>query len=405
MKRFIIVVAISIVSQVVVAQCKFSMTLSVNGCSNSLDGRIAEKTAEALFNHYMEQASMGFNSKQECDAAKNIVLSELDIRDGNCRIRVNVSPCTGCTGRNINSADILSIGQGSSFYSTNSVNEIRDWSNDDMERMLALNSDNNPQEPEMVATGDITFDNLIENMPYSDETFSGRMPRGSTYIEADANIVYIGQPVRGRGVLVPDDFTSKPFNYGLGVWSSDDLKPQNVDLKPVPNGIKTFDEEGWDLWRDGLRLGKDMGMFVYGLGEGVAASTVAAASILGDANINLWTELYKAKRKIDLDEAYEAPYNILTEAAVYWGGKEYAIVGNVLYNAWNSTVNDFVNLVCDDQKDKLKAKAIDEVRNKALTEEVSKKLPKTGNIVGLSNIAINSYEFGGKLVDYNNKKK
>ena len=153
-KRFLLVFCIYIVSQIAVAQCKFSMTLSINGCSNSLDGRIAERTAEALFNHYMEQASMGFNSLQECNTARNIILSELDIKDGNCRIRVNVSPCSGCSSMNFNSADILAIGQGSSFYSTNGVNEIRDWSNDDMERLLALNPEYKITSPVELSMGD-----------------------------------------------------------------------------------------------------------------------------------------------------------------------------------------------------------------------------------------------------------
>ena len=161
-KRFLLVFCIYIVSQLAVAQCKFSMTLSINGCSNSLDGRIAERTAEALFNHYMEQASMGFNSLQECNTARNIILSELDIKDGNCRIRVNVSPCSGCSSMNFNSADILAIGQGSSFYSTNGVNEIRDWSNDDMERMLALNPKFKYEEPSYVQTNDAQFNNALE---------------------------------------------------------------------------------------------------------------------------------------------------------------------------------------------------------------------------------------------------
>ena len=228
-KRFLLVFCIYIVSQVAVAQCKFSMTLSINGCSNTLDGRVAERTAEALFNHYMEQASMGFNSLQECNTARNIILSELDIKDGNCRIRVNVSPCSGCSSMNFNSADILAIGQGSSFFSTNGVNEIRDWSNDDMERLLALNPEYKPKEPNTISTGDIAFDNLIENMPYSDEAFSGRMLRGSTHIMTDGNITATGQPVKGKGVLVPDDFTSRPFK-GLGEWSSSDLSTVNIDL-------------------------------------------------------------------------------------------------------------------------------------------------------------------------------
>ena len=397
MKRLWLFLCACIVSHIAVAQCRLTATLSTSGkCSGSIDAGLQKAIAEAMVKHYNGKTL----SPQDCKNAQDY-LKSLSGSSGGCTVHIN-AVCGGCVGT-AGAVDVKGVGKGTSFYSVNGANEINDWSNDYMEQMLALNQKYNPQEPKTVATGDVAFDNFIENMPYSDEAFSGRMPRGSSNIEANDNIVAIGQPVSGNGVLVSDDFTSKPFQ-GLGVWSSVDLKTINIELKPVPNGIKTFDEEGWDLWRDGLKLGKDMGMFIYGVGEGVATSSVVVAGFLGDANINLWTELYKAKSKIDLDEAYEAPDNILTEAAVYWGGKEYAIVGNVLYNAWISTMDDFVNLICDKPKDYLKAKAIDEVKNKALTQEVSKKMPETGTIVDLGNIAIDSYNFGGKLVDYYNRK-
>ena len=154
MRRFFLIIGISIVSQVTVAQCKFSMTLSVNGCFNDLEGRVTEKTAEALFNHYVEQAGIGFNSLQECNSFRNIVMSETDFRTGNCRIRVNVSPCTGCLGSLSNEANIIAIGQGRSFFSTNPANEIQNWSNDDMERMLALNPEYKSSSPVELSMGD-----------------------------------------------------------------------------------------------------------------------------------------------------------------------------------------------------------------------------------------------------------
>lgn len=240
-KRFLLVFCIYIVSQIAVAQCKFSMTLSINGCSNSLDGKIAERTAEALFNHYMEQASMGFNSLQECNTARNIILSELDIKDGNCRIRVNVSPCSGCSSMNFNSADILAIGQGSSFNSTNPVNEINDWSNDDMERMLALDKSFNSFEPSSVSTGDNEFDKLRNN--YS---LSGKMPNGSTsLIQTDGQIASVEKPIKGTGVVIPDEFfEGKPFDPGLGKWSSSDLSTVNIDLSSNASMDNSYGMEG-----------------------------------------------------------------------------------------------------------------------------------------------------------------
>lgn len=392
-KRLAVLLCVFIVSQMAVAQWHYSVSVTTNGC-----GYLDKRVAESQVKYWMGEGYKTFSNKNECEQSRMFVMSQ-SYTDGSCRVNYIASPCTGPVGSSGN-ASIFNSNNGSSFYSTNPANEIRDWSNDDMERMLALNPKFNFQELKTVATGDIAFDNLIENMSYSDEAFSNRMPSRSSYVEADDNIVAIGQPVRGRGIIVPDDFTDRPFT-GLGVWSSDDLKTLNIDLKPVPNGIKTFDEEGWDLWRDGLRLGKDMGMFVYGLGEGVAASSVAVASFLGGANINLWTELYKAKSKIDLDEAYEAPNNILTEAAVFWGGKEYAIVGNVLYNAINSTVGDFVNLVSDVTTEKVK----EEVTNKVLTKEGAMILSKAENYANIGTIALEGFDFGGKVTDYYNKRK
>ncbi len=392
-KRLAVLLCVFIVSQMAVAQWHYSVSVTTNGC-----GYLDKSVAESQVKYWMGEGYKTFSSKYECERSRMFVMSQ-SYTDGSCRVSYIASPCTGPVGSSGN-ASIFNSNNGSSFYSTNPANEIRDWSNDDMERMLALNPKFNFQELKTVATGDIAFDNLIENMSYSDEAFSNRMPSRSSYVEADDNIVAIGRPVRGSGILVPDDFTDRPFT-GLGGWSSDDLKPLNIDLKPVPNGIKTFDEEGWDLWRDGLRLGKDMGMFVYGLGEGVTASSVAVASFLGGANINLWTELYKAKSKIDLDEAYEAPNNILTEAAVFWGGKEYAIVGNVLYNAINSTVGDFVNLVSDVTTEKVK----EEVTNKVLTKEGAMILSKAENYANIGTIALEGFDFGGKVTDYYNKRK
>lgn len=388
-------------SQVAVAQCRLTATLSTSGkCSGSIDAGVFRAVAEALVKNYNGQT---FNDKHACEQARIYLINEASGSSGGCTIRINAS-CNGCEG-SIGSVDFLGISKGSSFYSTNPVNEINDWSNDNMERMLTLNPKYKPKEPNNISTGDPAFDDLIENMPYSDEAFSGRMPRGSTHLKTDDNITFIGQPVKGNGVLVPDDFTSTTFK-GLGVWHSDDLKPLNVDLKPVPNGIKTFDEEGWDLWRDGLKLGKDMGMFVYGL-QGVAETTVAVAGLLADLNINLCTEVYKAYRKSYMGEAYEAadPNNLYTEAAVFWGGKEYAIVGNIFYNAASATLDDFVSFIDDEAKNKISESAINEVRNKALKESVSNSLPDTGKGIELLNIAKNSFDFGGKWVEYHKKQK
>lgn len=216
MKRFLLLICISIVSQVAVAQWHYSVSATTNGC-----GYLDKSVAEAQVKYWMGEGYKTFSNKNECEQSRMFVMSQ-SYTDGSCRVKYIASPCTGSVGSSGNTSAFNST-NGSSFYSTNPINEINDWSNDDMERMLALNPEYKPKESNTISTGDIAFDNLIENIPYSDEAFSGRMPRGSTHIMTDGNITAIGQPVKGKGVLVPDDFTSRPFK-GLGAWSSDDLK-------------------------------------------------------------------------------------------------------------------------------------------------------------------------------------
>ena len=224
-------------SQLVVAQWKFTISVSKSGNCSGLDEIISIRAAEAIVKQFNGKT---FSSEQDCENTRAVVSSV--VSDGSCKVRLISSKCTGPGGAT-GGINVRGVSQGTSFYSTNSANEIQNWSEDYMERMLALNPEYKPKEVKTIATGDLAFDNLIENMPYSDEAFSGRMPRGSTNIEADDNVIAIGQPVRGNGVLVPDDFTSKPFDYGLGRATSDDLSFINIEIEPVKNsGIN--EEEG-----------------------------------------------------------------------------------------------------------------------------------------------------------------
>lgn len=171
MKRLSLLLGICIVSQIAVAQCKPTITLSISGCSGSLDGRVAERVAESLFNHYMERAGIGFSSKQECDAFVNSVRSELNnLSTGNCKIRVNVSPCMGCAGSFSGDVNVIAIGQGRSFYSTNSANEIKNWSEDDMERMIALNPEYKATSPTELSMGSEEMD-LARNKARQESVF------------------------------------------------------------------------------------------------------------------------------------------------------------------------------------------------------------------------------------------
>lgn len=227
MKRFFIVIGISIISQVAMAQWTFTTSVSKSGKCSGLEALGAN--IWAAIGHGVSGQN-NFATKEQCEASRASFSGTYS--EGGCTTRVITTPCKGPAGA-LNGVDIYGPSKGSSFNSTNPVNEINDWSNNDMERMLALNPEFKSKEPNNITTGDPAFDNLIENMPYSDEAFSGRMPRGSTHIKTDDNITFIGQPVKGNGIHVPDDFTSKPFDYGLGIWSSDDLKPVELPQEAV----------------------------------------------------------------------------------------------------------------------------------------------------------------------------
>lgn len=157
MKRFLFFVGISVVSQVSVAQWKFNVALSVNGCSRF--DKVTENWANAQLKQWNATLIGGFPTKGECENARSIVISS-SVTDGKCKVQFIASPCVGSGGA-VGNVDVLGVSKGGSFNSTNPVNEINDWSNDDMERMLALNNRFQPEEPAFVQTGDVQFNNVI----------------------------------------------------------------------------------------------------------------------------------------------------------------------------------------------------------------------------------------------------
>ena len=157
------------------ADYSFTMSLSVSGCTD-LDGRVAEQVNKALMEHYQNQ-SLGIPDRATCEQLRNLVMSEGSYHKGSCTVRIICSPCTGSGGA-IGSVDVLGVSKGNSFYSTNGANEIRDWSNDDMERMLALDKDFNSLVPYSVPTGDVRYDyarnRAGESVPFiGDGVFKG----------------------------------------------------------------------------------------------------------------------------------------------------------------------------------------------------------------------------------------
>lgn len=179
MKKLLLLLSIFLVSQLAKAQWNFTVTLSASGCGNSMEEKIAWKEAEAQVNYWMGKGHLTFHSKMECEQSRQFVMSE-SYSVGNCKLRYIASPCTGSGGTSEN-VDVFGISKGNSFYSTNGANEIRDWSNDDMERMIALDKDYKPLEPTNVTTGDANYDNARKGIDLS-------KPFRSLNIDEDAQI-------------------------------------------------------------------------------------------------------------------------------------------------------------------------------------------------------------------------
>lgn len=222
------------------ANAQYTFTLNVSWSGNC-SGYTAQMNQ--AIRGFQTQTINGFPTRELCEQTRAMCHQELghieliyfDVKTGkeikreatNCKLNVSTTPCTGRPmAGSVGTLNALGVSQGTSFYSSNTADEIQNWSNDDMERMLVLNKDLQSFKPTNVATGDPTFD-IARNK------LSGRMPDGSTsYIISDNQTSSIDRPSHS-GILVPDDFTNRPFDYGLGEYSSPDLSSVNINLDPV----------------------------------------------------------------------------------------------------------------------------------------------------------------------------
>lgn len=126
------------------------------------------------------QAVGGFPDRASCEQMRAVINSiktqaimiiydartgrVIDKKNYNCSFSLSASPCTGRPfGGSAGEPNILGVGQGSSFSSTNSTSEIQDWSSDDMERMLALNPEFVNYPLSDLSTGDIEADMARNN--------------------------------------------------------------------------------------------------------------------------------------------------------------------------------------------------------------------------------------------------
>lgn len=248
-----------------------------------------------------------FQTLKECENARIRAESantwSESILGGRIEAKTKAGPCSPPGGSSIGSPDVYGISKGTSFYSTNAANEIQNWSEDNTERMLALNPDYESKEPEIVTTEDPSFNNIIENIPYSDEAFSGRMPAGSfKYIKNTDNSSLNGSGIDSGKPFVPLNMRED----GSYIIHSSDFDMKKIDLKPVKPIIGVKDEKKisdfwFDLAGDVAKTAKD----VYDISKviaGTAATTTATVAIgtaiLADVAINLVVEDAKAYYKV-----------------------------------------------------------------------------------------------------------
>lgn len=154
------------------ANAQYTFTLNASWSGNC-SGYTAQMNS--MMGKYKSQAINGFPTRELCEQTRAMCHQELghielvyyDVKTGkvikrettNCKLNVTTTPCTGRPmAGTVGTLNVLGVSQGTSFYSTNSANEIQNWSSDDMERMLALNKSFNSFEPTNVSTGDPYFD-------------------------------------------------------------------------------------------------------------------------------------------------------------------------------------------------------------------------------------------------------
>lgn len=126
--RYLLLLCALLCNHVAKSDYTFTMTMTHSGDCGGLEGGTVLATVEALFNHYANQYASGL-SKSDCEIARNFVQNELNYTTLGCTVRVICGPCTGYGdgAGGTSSANILGPTNGSSFFSANAANEVRDW--------------------------------------------------------------------------------------------------------------------------------------------------------------------------------------------------------------------------------------------------------------------------------------
>lgn len=143
--KLIVVVAMMAATQFAWASYTFTMKLDISGSCGGWSS-VERRTAQALFDRYVNSVNLGIPSRAECEQARQIIMSEINgIGSGSCKIRVVCGPCTGSGGMgDAPGVNLEGPSKGGSFYSGNASSEIRDWDkqNNALKQMLSGNSTN-----------------------------------------------------------------------------------------------------------------------------------------------------------------------------------------------------------------------------------------------------------------------
>lgn len=172
MRRIQIMTALLALVGFLPTNAQYTFTLNVNWSGNC-SGYTAQMNQ--MMGKYKSQAINGFPTRELCEQTRAMCQQELghielvyyDVKTGkvvkreatNCKLNVSTTPCTGRPmAGSVGTLNALGVSQGTSFYSANIANEIQNWSNDDMERMLALNPNYKDYSLDAPSSGDANMD-------------------------------------------------------------------------------------------------------------------------------------------------------------------------------------------------------------------------------------------------------
>ncbi len=215
--KLIVVVAMMATTHLAWASYTFTMKLDISGSCSGIDGGGVHKAvAQGIFDHYVNQVNLGIPSRAECEQARQIIMSEINMSYDGCRIRVICGPCTGSGGAgDAPGVNLEGPSKGGSFYSGNASSEVRDWDkqNDALKQMLTGTSTAIPQDT-WTASVYNSADNWIASGKGSNEKeFASNASRNSKtsgfVIDPDKPFVSLNDPSRANEGIIP--IAHKPY--------------------------------------------------------------------------------------------------------------------------------------------------------------------------------------------------